>query len=44
MTRATAPGVSATGAAVAPALGLLELAVWESDFICDSWRDSLGIT
>ena len=33
-----------TRAAVAPTLGLLELAVWASDFIWDSRRDSLGVT
>ena len=41
-TGTSATGVSAIGATVAPALGLLELGVWASDFICDSRRDSLG--
>ena len=43
-TGASAIGVSATGTTVAPTLGLLELGIWVSDFICDSRQDSLGAT
>ena len=32
------------GATIALALGLLELGIWASDFICDSQWDSLGAT
>ena len=37
-------GASMTGAAVALALGSLELVVWVSAFICDSWQDLLGVS
>ena len=43
-TGASATGVSVIGATVAPTLGLLELGIWTSDFICNSQRDSLGAT
>ena len=44
VTGVSVTGASMTGAAITLVLGSLELVVWVSAFICDSRRDSLGVT